>query len=76
MYLCQFGQNLAIGSEETVQVTDIYSYIKVLSMKYMCQFGQNMAIGSEDRVQKQIFHRIMTLVTLKIKSRSPKSPKD
>ena len=40
-------------------------------MMYQCQFGQNLAIASEDRAQ--CFHSYMTLVTLKIRSRSPKS---
>ena len=38
---------------------------------YQCQFGQSLAIASEDRTQ--CFHGYMTLVTLKIRSRSPKS---
>ena len=40
-------------------------------MMYQFQFGQNLAIASEDRAQ--CFHSYMTLVTLKIRPRSPKS---
>ena len=40
-------------------------------MMYQCKFGQNLAIASEDRAQ--CFHSYMTLVTLKIRPRSPKS---
>ena len=40
-------------------------------MIYQCHFGQNLAIASEDRAQ--CFHSYMTLVTLKIRPRSPKS---
>ena len=42
-------------------------------MMYPCQFGQILAIGSEDRVRKSLFHSYMTLVILKIRSRTPKS---
>ena len=38
-------------------------------MMYLCQFGQNQAIGSEIE-SRQAY---MTLVILKIRSRSPKS---
>ena len=44
-------------------------------MMYLRQFGQNLTIGSEDWVQTMFFHTYiyMTLVTMKICSRSPKS---
>ena len=44
-------------------------------MMYLCQFGQNLNIRSEDWVQTMLFHTYiyMTLVTKKIRSRSPKS---
>ena len=40
-------------------------------MMYLCQFGGNRAIGEEDGVQTCLFY--MSLVTLYIRSRSPKS---
>ena len=56
-----------------VNVTKILSFNKVLPIMLLCKFGQNMAIGSEDSVQTRLFHSFMTLVTLNIRSRSPKS---
>ena len=43
-------------------------------MMYLCQreFGQNLTIGSEERVQTGLSHRYMSLMTLEIRSRSPK----
>ena len=36
----------------------------------MCQLGPNLPIASEDRIKTKLFD--MTLVTLKIRERSPK----
>ena len=44
-------------------------------MMYLCQFGLNLTIDSEDRVEysQGFFIEFMSLVILKIRSRSPKS---
>ena len=48
-------------------------FIMVLPMIHMCQYGQNLAIGSEVQTRHIIFIKFLTLVTLKIRSQSPKS---
>ena len=62
MYLCQFGQNLAIGEEDRVQtslflyvpedhvykveVTKILQFVLAVPDKYMCKFRLNPSSGS------------------------------
>ena len=42
-------------------------------MGFLCEFGQNPPTGSGDRVQTRLIFSLYSLVTLKIRSRSPKS---
>ena len=57
MCLCQFGENLAIGSEDRMQTRLFQSYMILVTkpnhflrsspMMCLCQFGENLAIGSD-----------------------------
>ena len=52
--------------ENEVNVTKFYLFIKFLPIMYLCQFVQKIE-------GRQEFIIVMTLVTLKTRSRSPKS---
>ena len=42
-------------------------------MVFLCKFGQHSPIGSGDRVQTRLIFSLYSVVTIKIRSRSPKS---
>ena len=89
IYQCQFGQNLAIASEDRAQCFHSYmtlvtlkirprspksDHFKILPMVYLCQFGKNLAmIFGRKGAAKAFTYTYMTKLTLNIKSRSPKS---
>ena len=70
MYMCQFGQNLAIGLEDRVQQTRLlYSYTSLVTLKIrswspkfilkiLLMVSQNLAIGSR-AADKTVFHRVI-----------------
>ena len=45
-----------------------------MPLVFLCKFGQNPPVGTGDRVQTRlIFYSLCSVLTLKIRSRSPKS---
>ena len=61
--------------ETKVKVTKILSTIFPLPTMCLFKFSQNPQSGSGVRVRERLFFSLFTMVTLRIRSRSPKSKK-
>ena len=61
--------------ENKVKVTKILSTIFPLPTVCLCKFSQNPPSDSEVRVRQRLFFSLYTMVTLRIRSKSPKSNK-
>ena len=60
--------------ENEVKVTKIQPFLFHVSVVFLCKFDQNPPIGSGDKsAEKSHFYSLYSVVTLKIRSRSPKS---